>query len=197
MRKFGGDKIQSQDTFLGVNKFINSCKVEKILKGSMDSISSPSPSMKIQIMCGKVCLRRKGKTLLGIVTTLFVFKSLMTTSSNVLPLHFSHPYLNFYWRWWDQIQDIFLYIFNLILRLVCQLKFVFQSGFFATIKLRKLRGDKIPVEELLYQFVLAKKRLRVLFWTLNPLIICLINVPKRRFSRHVFLARVPSDLTRY
>ena len=29
-------------------------KVEKILKGSLDLISSPSPSMKIQIMCGKV-----------------------------------------------------------------------------------------------------------------------------------------------
>ena len=35
-------------------------KVEKILKGSLDSISSPSPSVKIQIMCG----RRKGKTLI-------------------------------------------------------------------------------------------------------------------------------------
>ena len=39
-------------------------KVEKILKGSLDLIPSPSPSMKIQIMGGKVCLRRKGKTLL-------------------------------------------------------------------------------------------------------------------------------------
>ena len=28
-------------------------KVEKILKGSLDSISSPSPSVKIQIMGGK------------------------------------------------------------------------------------------------------------------------------------------------
>ena len=39
-------------------------KVEKILKGSLDLISSPSPSVKIQIMGGKVCLRFKGKTLL-------------------------------------------------------------------------------------------------------------------------------------
>ena len=45
-------------------------KVEKILKGSLDSI--PSPSVKIQIMGGKVCLRRKGKTLMGIVNNLFV-----------------------------------------------------------------------------------------------------------------------------
>ena len=33
-------------------------KVEKIFKGSLDSI--PSPSVKIQIMSGKVCLRCKG-----------------------------------------------------------------------------------------------------------------------------------------
>ena len=45
-------------------------KVEKILKGSLDLIPSPSPSVKIQIMGGKVCLRCKGKTLLGIVNKL-------------------------------------------------------------------------------------------------------------------------------
>ena len=33
----------------------DSGKVEKILKGSLDSIPSPSPSVKIQIMDGKVC----------------------------------------------------------------------------------------------------------------------------------------------
>ena len=32
-------------------------KIEKILKGSLDSIPSPSPSMKIQIMGRKVCFR--------------------------------------------------------------------------------------------------------------------------------------------
>ena len=48
----------------------NTRKVEKNLKGSLDSIPSPSPSMKIQIMGGKVCLRCKGKTLLGIVNKL-------------------------------------------------------------------------------------------------------------------------------
>ena len=31
-------------------------KVENILKGSLDSIPSPSPSLKIQIMGGKVCI---------------------------------------------------------------------------------------------------------------------------------------------
>ena len=37
-------------------------KVEKILKDSLDLTPSPSPSVKIQIMCGKVGLRCKGKT---------------------------------------------------------------------------------------------------------------------------------------
>ena len=45
-------------------------KVENILKGSLDSIPSPSPFVKIQIRGGKVRLRRKGKTLLGVVNKL-------------------------------------------------------------------------------------------------------------------------------
>jgi hypothetical protein len=36
---------------------ILTCKVEKILKGSLDSIPSTSPSVKIQIIGGKVYLR--------------------------------------------------------------------------------------------------------------------------------------------
>ena len=40
---------------------IHNIKVEKILKGSLDSISSPLHSVKIQIVGRKVCLRRKGK----------------------------------------------------------------------------------------------------------------------------------------
>ena len=45
-------------------------KVENVLKGSLDLIPSPSPSVKIQIMDGKVCLRCKGKILLGFVNKL-------------------------------------------------------------------------------------------------------------------------------
>ena len=45
-------------------------KVEKILKGSLDSIPSPSPSVKIQFMGGKIGLRGKGKKLLGDVNKL-------------------------------------------------------------------------------------------------------------------------------
>ena len=64
--------------------FLLVCKVEKILKGSLDSIQSPSP-FTIQIMGGKVCLRCKGKTLLGVVIKLLKTKSLLTSPSNVLP----------------------------------------------------------------------------------------------------------------
>ena len=53
----------------------NLSKVEKILKGSLDLIPSPSPSVKIDIMGGKVCLRCKGKTLLGDVNKLLKTKS--------------------------------------------------------------------------------------------------------------------------
>ena len=62
-------------------------KVEKILKGNLNSIPSPSSLMKIQIIIGKICLRGKGKTLLGDVNKLFVFKSLLTMPNNVLPLY--------------------------------------------------------------------------------------------------------------
>jgi hypothetical protein len=60
-------------------------KVENILKGSLDSIPSPSYSVKIQIQGGKVCLRCK--TLLGIVNELLKAKSLLTSPSNVLPYY--------------------------------------------------------------------------------------------------------------
>ena len=66
-------------------------KVEKISKGSLDSI--PSLSVKIQIMGRKICLRCKGKTLLGIVNKPLKTKSLLTSPGNVLPFtssKFSH-----------------------------------------------------------------------------------------------------------
>ena len=60
-------------------------KVDKILKGRLDLI--PSPSVKIQIMGGKVCLSCKGKTLLGVVNKLLKTKCLLTSHSNVLPYY--------------------------------------------------------------------------------------------------------------
>ena len=63
-------------------------KVEKILKGSLDLIQSPSLSVKIQIMSGKVYLRCRGKILLamlGAVNKILKTKSLLSSPSNVLP----------------------------------------------------------------------------------------------------------------
>ena len=60
-------------------------KVEKIIKDSLDSIPSPSPSVKIQIMDGKVCLSWIGKTLIGIVNKLLKAERLLTSHSDVLP----------------------------------------------------------------------------------------------------------------
>ena len=75
-------------------------------------IPSSLPSEKIQIMSGKVCLRSKGKTLLGFVNKLLKTKNLFKSPSNVLPkLNFSANNLNFHSRWWDWIQAIFLYLF--------------------------------------------------------------------------------------
>ena len=59
-------------------------KVEEILKGSMDSIPSPSLSLKIQIMGGKVCLRCKGKHCWALSTNIWKQKK-VASPSNVLP----------------------------------------------------------------------------------------------------------------
>ena len=79
-------------------------KVEKILKCILDSIPSPSPSVKIQIMVGKVCLRFKGKTLLGLVNKLLKKKVCWHCPA----INFPDNDLNFHrrWRWWDRIQAV-------------------------------------------------------------------------------------------
>ena len=56
-------------------------KVEKIVKVILDLIPSPSPSVNIKIMGGKVCLRCKGKTLLGVII------SLLASPNNGLPYY--------------------------------------------------------------------------------------------------------------
>ena len=45
-------------------------KGKKILKDSLDSIQSPLPSVKMQTIGGKVCLRGKSKKLLGDINKL-------------------------------------------------------------------------------------------------------------------------------
>jgi hypothetical protein len=77
-------------------------KVEKILKGSLDLI--PSPSVKIQIIGGKVCLRCKDKTLLAVHCCVQKFVDIPCFA--LLP-QINFPDNNF------QIQAIFLNLFHL------------------------------------------------------------------------------------
>ena len=69
--------------------------LENISKCSLDSI--PSPSLKIQIIDRKVCLRCKCKTLLGIVSKPLKTKSLLTTLSNVLLLNLKQTFSPIIW----------------------------------------------------------------------------------------------------
>ena len=62
-----------------------SIKVEIFFKGRLDSIPTPSPSLKIQIMGGKVCLTSKGKTLLDVVNKILKTTKLLSSPINVLP----------------------------------------------------------------------------------------------------------------
>ena len=97
-------------------EMVKMIKIEKILKGNLHLISSPSPMLKVQIMCWTICLRCKGKILLGIVNKLLKTKWLFTSPGNVLPqVNFHANNLNFHWRWWDQIQAIFLNLFYFFL----------------------------------------------------------------------------------
>ena len=98
-----------------VQKDMNKFKVKNILEDSLlDSILTPSHSVKIQIIGGKVGLRCKGKTLLGVVNKLFCTKSLLTVPSNVWPKQnttdqmFLTP-----WRLWNRIQAT-LKIFSIL-----------------------------------------------------------------------------------
>ena len=88
--------------------WIEMCKVEKILKGRLDSIPSPSPSMKIQIMGGKACLRCKAKHCWVLSTSLWKQKVCWHHPAVFcLILHQANfPAHNFHWRWrwWDRIQ---------------------------------------------------------------------------------------------
>ena len=72
--------------------------VEKILKGSLDSIPSSSSSVIIQIMSGKVYLRCKGKTLLGVVNKLLKTICLLTSPSNILSSQVNLPVDNLYFH---------------------------------------------------------------------------------------------------
>ena len=72
-------------------------KVEKILKDNLDLIPSPLPSVKIQIIGGKVYISCKSKTLLGFVNRLLKTKSLLTSPSNVLPYYLKQTFPTLIW----------------------------------------------------------------------------------------------------
>ena len=78
--------ILSQKVLQSELKIAATFRVENILKNSLDSIPSPSTSVKIQIKGRKFCLWCKGKTLLGLVNKLLKTKILLTSPRNVLPV---------------------------------------------------------------------------------------------------------------
>ena len=82
------------------------CKVEKILKGSLDLILSPSRSREHLNFYFFIFF---GKTLLGIVNKLSWTKSLLTVPNNVLLKKIKQKIQMFTtpWRWWNRIQATF------------------------------------------------------------------------------------------
>ena len=81
-------------------------KVENVLKGSLDLM--PSPSVKIQIMGGRVSLWFKGKTkFVDITQQCFALLPQVNLPDNNLNFHWR-------WRWWDQNQANLLNLFYLI-----------------------------------------------------------------------------------
>ena len=83
--------------------FWNIHKVKKILKESLDLISSPSPTVKIQIIGGKVCLGVEAKHCWAFSTN-FWNKKFVDIPQQCLPqVKFPAKILNFHWswRWWD------------------------------------------------------------------------------------------------
>ena len=81
-------------------------KAEKILKGSLDSIPSPSPLVQIQIKGGTVCLRHKSKKLYLYSKVCWQHPAMFCL--HTFPAHISNFLLR--WRWWDRIQAIFLHL---------------------------------------------------------------------------------------
>ena len=77
------------------------CKVGKILKVAWIS----SPSLKIQIMGGKVYLSCKCKTLLGFVNKLLKTRILLTSPSNVLPYYLNQTFPPIIWIWTEDEGD--------------------------------------------------------------------------------------------
>ena len=92
-------QIISMKTIISIYKvdpFFRNWLSETVEK-SLDLSQSPSLLVKIQIIGRKVCLRCKGKTFLGDVNKLFVFKSFLKTPSNILPLQLKQSFTPMIW----------------------------------------------------------------------------------------------------
>ena len=74
-------------------------KVEKIQEDSLDSIPSSSPSVKIEIIGGKVYLRKFQK-FVNNAQQCFAFTPQTNFPAHILNFHWR-------WRWWDWIQATF------------------------------------------------------------------------------------------
>ena len=86
----------------------NATKVGKSLKGGLDLI--PSPSVKIQIMGEKFAWGIK-QNIAGHCQQTFCFQKFVDIAQRCFAFkpqtNFPAHYLNFYWRWRDQIQATF------------------------------------------------------------------------------------------
>ena len=121
--------------------------------------------MKIQIKGVKVCLRHKGKTLLGIIIKLFVFKSLSTTPSNVLPLQKAAA-IQMLTTQWRVIRSNLLSLLKFSKLLLC-FYFIFRLKYVAT--LLPIRTVGVQGDARSYSYAVAiscsKEQLGTQEWT--------------------------------
>ena len=99
--------------------------------------------MKIQIIDGKVCLRCKGKTLLGDVNKYFVSKSLLTTPSNILPLHLKQTFPPILWIFTEGEADGIES--RLPFKIFSTLKCHLRKTFHASTVIKKISIFNVPV----------------------------------------------------
>ena len=98
--------------FTSMNPFMI-LKVERVLKGSLDSIPSPSPSVKIQNYRQESLLEVMRQNIAGWCQQTFCFQKFVDYAQHCFAFtpqaNFLAHNLNFHWRWrwWDQIQATF------------------------------------------------------------------------------------------
>ena len=95
----------------------NGCKVENFLEGCLDSIPSPSPSVKIQILAGKGV---KAKHCAGCCQLTFEYKKFVDNAQHVLPIHFMQTFPPIIWIFTEgEGDEIFFYFNNIVFKSCC------------------------------------------------------------------------------